>query len=160
MGQFEIMFAARELPDETVDKIHENRDVSTETRFGLTMITVNVAGDEPLAAARVAVGSMESIDGVHIDRCCETLVDITDIADRAGVPVEVVSQWIQGNSTRTDAPFPAPDNLVAGGVWAWGTVNHWLHAAGEEVGSTRFPSYLDVVEINEWLASRPTSTTK
>lgn len=159
MGQFEIIFAAKELSDEAVDEIHKDHAVSTETRFGLTMITADADGDTPYAAARTVVESLERIAGVRIDRCCENLVDISDIADRAGVPEHVVSQWIQGDSTRTDAPFPPPYNLVAGGVWLWSMVNDWLRAAGEKADSAQFPRYLDILRINEWLASRSPLTT-
>ncbi|WP_328660201.1 hypothetical protein [Nocardia salmonicida] len=57
---------------------------------------------------------------------------------------------------RTD-PFPAPANLVGGGVWLWGSVVAWLRRQGHETDDLGFPSMSDHTRIDSALIDLPAS---
>jgi hypothetical protein len=155
MGQFELIFAVNDLPDETVLRIHQDRAVFTAAFGGLTVVTVTADGDDVLEVARQQVRELEAISGVHVVRCCEDLMTLGDVADRVEVAEDVVRRWIE-EEAETEHPFPKPYHLVGGGVWLWGEVNDWLRETGRRSNSLRQPGPTELLQINLWLALRST----
>ncbi|MBB5852613.1 helix-turn-helix transcriptional regulator [Amycolatopsis umgeniensis] len=157
MGQFELIFAVGALSDETVLRIHQGHDVFTASYGGLTMLTVTTDGDEPMDVARKVVASLEEISGVHVDRCCEDLMSLSDIADRSDVAEDTVREWMV-EGAEAGSPFPKPYYLVGGGVWLWSEVNDWLREVGKKSSPVRHLSRLDILQTNLWLAQRSRTT--
>lgn len=73
---------------------------------------------------------MSSLDdaGLHIIRLEVDWVVRVEIAERAGVSRQVVSQW-----TAEDGGYDFPENsdLFIDGIWFWPDVEHWLVARGK-----------------------------
>ncbi|MGK3203806.1 hypothetical protein [Amycolatopsis sp. MEPSY49] len=153
MGQFELLFAVNDLPDETVLRIHEDLAVFTAAFGGLTVVTVTAEGDDVMDVARQVVTGLERIPGVHVERCCEDLVTLADIADRAEVTEDVVRQWMQAPGA-PDRSFPKPYLLADGGLWLWADVNDWLRETGTRSSFVRHPAQTELLQINYWLAQR------
>lgn len=134
MTLYEVTFRTSPLTDELEDEILNigaNFTVDNHGRTPLTLVTMTdeFAAHDGAAAgltlADVLTGLGITVYEVHAD-----LVTASDVAERCGVTRQAVNNWIRGDR-QSSSPFPAPANLVRGGVWHWSEVNAWLRDQGK-----------------------------
>lgn len=152
MAQFELIFVIPDVTDPAdsrIAKAEEQLDIVVEAHSGLALATVTADGVDAVDAATNAAAILEAC-GLCPVRSHPDLVTRQDIADRAEVSRQAVGNWVRGDRIRSD-PFPAPTNLVGGGVWLWGDVVEWLRRHGHEIEQIGLPSLDDHTRIDEAL---------
>jgi hypothetical protein len=140
--------------DATIEKLSEElSDISWMRRDGLTLATLRVDGENPVASAsEIARRITYILPGVEIDGVDEDLVGISDIAGRIGVSRETVRLWTAGE--RGPGNFPAPRGSLGGSsrgsirVWDWPSVNAWLAEHYELGDEELYLSSKQVAELN------------
>ncbi|WP_138917876.1 XRE family transcriptional regulator [Gordonia effusa] len=133
------------IDDSRIIKIEDSCDAVFENQDGFALATLSVAAVD---------GRQAGIDGAillrragfEVVRTYPDFVTRGDIAERAGKTRQAVGNWIRGDRQSAIA-FPRPVNLVAGGIWLWGTVVDWMRSAAVEAAdigdSLQFPSIED-----------------
>lgn len=119
---FEIAFLIPELTDAfdpRVTQVEEAMDIVVSSHSGVSVATVIATGSDAVAAGRAASATLSAC-GLPPKRTYPDLVSRQDIADRLDVSRQAVGNWVRGERHQ-EYPFPAPANLVAGGVWLWAT---------------------------------------
>jgi hypothetical protein len=94
------------------------------THDGVLYVTLSGPG-QPLAVALDLAQRLETL-GSTIDDIDDDLVDLSEIAARAGRSREAVRLWSSGK--RGAGGFPLPVGVLPGSVkvWDWSSVNSWL----------------------------------
>lgn len=119
---------------------------------------LNITVDEADAASAVVefARKLQAVLPVKIDGIDRDLVNVTDIATRAGLTREGARKWTQAES------FPAPfGSLPASSmaVWAWTDVAAWLlHERSIDLGEC-LPTVQLMTQIENCLMKNPDHTT-
>lgn len=152
---YELIFETDPIEEPLQDKIDEQFDALISTQGSTFFVTLEVDGPSAAAAALTGATALEQL-GVRVRRLSEDLVTRTDIAERANKTPQAVGAWVRGDRQRqAAAPFPAPYNYVAGGVWLWGEVNEWLARVHPQTADEiSYPSREDHTLVNHMLDNR------
>lgn len=146
---FEIAFAIPEVTDAfdpRVSEVEGAMDVVVSSHGGLSVATVIAGGSDAIAAGRTASAILSSC-GLPPQRTYPDLVSRQDIADRLDVSRQAVGNWVRGERHH-EFPFPAPVNMVAGGVWLWGDIAVWLRRTGRDSDELEFPTLADHARLD------------
>lgn len=153
---FEIAFLIPELTDAfdpRVTQVEEAMDIVVSSHSGVSVATVIATGSDAVAAGRAASATLSAC-GLPPKRTYPDLVSRQDIADRLDVSRQAVGNWVRGERHQ-EYPFPAPANLVAGGVWLWGDIAEWLRRTGSDPDDVGYPTLQDHARLDEFLAAAP-----
>lgn len=134
--------------DDTVARLIESFDAVVSWNRGCCRLAVSWEG----ASGEDAFGALAEklalvAPGLRVLRLDPELVDIADIAGRAGRPVPEIEQWTHGDSLAAGS-FPSPEGAPGRSlVWRWGEVNEWLTPLGLGDGAAR-PSRAEAARID------------
>lgn len=104
-------------------------DAVFERHGDICLATMTAEGCDVVTAARAAIDTLQA-EGFDVLRSYPDLVNRGEIAERLEVTRQAVGNWIRGQR-QSEAPFPAPAHLAAGGLWLWGDISRWV---GEGIG--------------------------
>ena len=154
---FEIAFVIPELTDAfdpRVSRVEEAMDIVASSHSGVSVATVIATGSDAVAAGRAASAILSSCS-LPPQRTYPDLVSRQGIADRLDISRQAVGNWARGERHQTQ-PFPAPVNMVAGGVWLWGDIAGWLRRTGRDVDDDLgFPTLEEHARLDNILADAP-----
>ncbi|GAB6903152.1 hypothetical protein [Kineosporia succinea] len=152
MAWYEMAFLVDPMTERQESAVIDAFDAVPRTFAGGCELALAAEGPSVLGAVQGIVGELHR-GGVQVHRLVEDLVTRTMIAERAGVTVPTVAEWVREHRERMG--FPAPFTAAAGGLWLWGPVNRWLGTLAPDLsdGFTH-PELADYVEVNYWLLSR------
>lgn len=140
--------------DRHLDALGGHPEVQLVTQIGdVTLVHLVVTAASGEAAVRAGVHLVEgAVPGATVESIDFDLVAATDVAERAGVTRQSVSQWVA--SGRRGESFPAPLGAVAGGtrVWLWAEVLPWLQSTGSDLGDETTLSPTVMTEMNALLS--------
>lgn len=147
MAEYEVTFVTGPLSDEQEDVLESRLDASVGGHGEVTLVTASAkAPDGTAAAKRIAAEIRDA--GVPVHRVHPDLVNIGQIAKRAGVTRQAASHWANG---RRKTGFPAPHVLAGGNLWRWQEVNEWLAEAGHPHDEVRYLTAQDETVVDYWL---------
>lgn len=151
--------SATNLSDGIVDTLEDlDLDAIVATHTGLSIISFVTEGPTAISAVKNAVQTFADI-GVRVTRTHPDLVTRQAIAERTELSRQAIGNWIRGERMATD-PFPAPVNLVGGGVWLWGDVNNWLKRQDRRADPVQHLNLTDHTILDNWLATNKIGTTR
>lgn len=122
--------------DAFVDRINHlvDPDAVIAVRHGVAYLNTGIVESESESASAAALrhaSLIEEIGRAKIIDIDDDLVDITDVAFRAGVTHETARLWAAGKR-RAAFPQPAGSTTETGArMWAWSDVHSWLTATTE-----------------------------
>jgi hypothetical protein len=130
----------REVTAEEVEALYKAGSGDAGVESGALGTVLDFSRKAPtLAEALVsAVRDIEKVPGLRaVGVACESIVSLSDIADRAGVTREAARLWATGQ--RGPGGFPSPVLITTGGEqgWDWQQVGLWLrHHKASQGGAT------------------------
>lgn len=133
---FELILEIDHLSPDVENDILDDHDSVFAYQNGIYTITITSPGIDARAALVAAVGDLHAY-GVGVRRLVPDLVGRSEIAARADLTRQAVSNWSRGE--RHDG-FPSVYLPTGGGLWLWGEVNSWLAEHDHQHDDLRFPS--------------------
>ncbi|MEU5850467.1 helix-turn-helix transcriptional regulator [Saccharopolyspora shandongensis] len=150
------LWAAADASDPTgVTRFHQHFTGQYGLVDGRLLLAIVAAADRGSdSAVRVAqrvINLVEQHLHVHVDELALDLVTMPEIAERAGLTRQAVSQYVNGR--RGPGSFPTclnPWSQIR--LWDWNAVNRWLHRVGRGHPVTSL-GRSDVSIVNGWLTA-------
>lgn len=153
MPAFEMTFELPALSDAAEDGVVAMLDATIAEHLGVLTATVLVDAPDCVAGARAVLAALGELGVVPL-RLIDDLVTRSQIAERAGVTRQAVTNWV-GGARQTATAFPAPYVLTGGGLWLWGEVLDYLRAIGIAVDeNAAFPTRREAELIGGLIAAQ------
>lgn len=153
MPEYELTLELPAITEAVEDQVVDATEAIIAEHFGVTTATVLVVAPDAVSAARVAIEDL-SRAGAAPTRLVDDLVSRSQIAERAGVTRQAVTNWVNG-SRHAGADFPKPFVLAGGGLWRWDEVLDALRVMGVAVDDdAAYPTRRESQLIGGMIASR------
>lgn len=145
--EYEVTFVTGPVSDEQEDALEKALGAFVGGHGDVVLVTASAEATDGVAAAKALTTELRKV-GVSVRRVHSDLVNIGQIAKRAGVTRQAVSHWVKG---RRKTNFPSCHLLAGGGVWRWEEVNLWLAAAGHKHDEMHFLTAQEETIVDYWL---------
>jgi hypothetical protein len=153
MPEYELTFELPSITEAVEDQIVDATEATIAEHFGVSTATVLIAAPDAVSAAREVIEELSRAGAVPM-RLVDDLVSRSQIAERAGVTRQAVTNWVNG-SRQAGTDFPKPFVLTSGGLWRWDEVLYALRAMGLAVDDdATYPTRRESQLIGGMIASR------
>lgn len=152
MTDYVVRFDVAPVDDATEDRLLEDGRFSVSTRAGKWTIEAEVSGQSPVEAAKSVALDLLAY-GVTVNEALPELVTMADIARRAEVSKQSVSNWANRlvNGDHFPRPWNSTDTTL---IWDWCYVNEWLRSRGHSHYDWETLTTYQAGQVNDWLSAQ------
>lgn len=161
----ELLFTRLNLDEESILAALAKANVITAEPFENATTRITAAIEAPNAirgAATLITELRHSLPDAKPVTTFRNLVNITDIAEQAGVTREAVRHWATG--ARRSGQFPEAVGCVGSQkIWEWTSIHLWLRANLDIWDGLTFPTHAELGAIDAHIATcnaTPNSTVR
>lgn len=152
MTDYLVRFDVTSVGEATESRLLEDGRFSVSTRAGKWTVEAEDSGHSAVEVAKRLATELLVL-GVQVREALPELVTMADIARRAGVSKQAVSNWANRdvNGDHFPRPWNSTDTTL---IWDWCYVNEWLRSRGHQHRDWETLTPYQAGQVNEWLSAQ------
>jgi len=152
MTNYLVRFDVTQVAEATESRLLEDGRFSVMLRAGKWTVEAEGFGSSPVEVAKHLVLDLLSM-GVQVNEALPELVTMADVARRAGVSKQAVSNWANRdvNGDHFPRPWNSTDTTL---IWDWNLVNEWLRSRGHNHHEWETLTTYQAGQVNDWLRAQ------